>query len=224
MSKAAPVLRLPRTALPHLRSADPALSLVIKRVGPFGLQAGNPEGPLCALVRSIVYQQLSGKAAGTIYGRFRALFEAPAGRFPTPEQILAVPDAALRGCGLSSQKLGYVRDLCQNVDAGTLQLDRLPDLADEDVIAQLTRVKGVGRWSAQMFLIFYLGRLDVWPDADLGIRSAVRIMHGHAELPPSKKVAELAARYSPYASVASWYLWRLLDLPKEEREELFSAS
>lgn len=190
----------------------------MQRVGACRWQAGHAEGPLCALVRSIVFQQLSGKAAETIYGRVRAKF--PPGRFPKPGQIMAVSDEELRSCGLSGQKLSYLRDLCIRVDAGQLDLNRLAELDDAEVIAQLTQVRGVGRWSAQMFLMFYLGRLDVWPDGDLGIRSALRILHGHDELPTPKATAALAERYRPYGSVASWYLWRLLELPADEHDKL----
>ncbi len=218
---AAPPVRLPRAARPHLVRADAALGRVMKRVGPFRMQKGGAEGPLHALCRSIVYQQLSGKAAGTIFGRVRALFPQP--QFPTAQQILAVSDEDLRGCGLSSQKLGYLRDLCRRVAAKELDLGRLSTLDDQAVIDELTAVKGIGRWSAQMFLMFYLGRLNVWPEADLGIRSAVRILHGHDELPTAKIMAEVGARYSPYASVASWYLWRLLELPSEERDACLSG-
>lgn len=190
----------------------------MQRVGACRWQAGHAEGPLCALVRSIVFQQLSTKAAETIYGRVRGLF-AP-GRFPEPRQILATSDAALRASGLSGQKLSYLRDLCLRVDAGQLDLASLPALEDAQVIEQLTQVRGVGRWSAQMFLMFYLGRLDVWPDGDLGIRAALRILHGHDELPTPKATAALAERYRPYGSVASWYLWRLLELPADQHERL----
>lgn len=190
----------------------------MQRVGACRWQAGHAEGALPALVRSIVFQQLSGKAAETIYGRVRALF--PPSRFPKPHQIQAVSDESLRACGLSGQKLGYLRDLCEKVGSGQLDLDGLSALGDQEVIEQLTQVRGIGRWSAQMFLMFYLGRLDVWPDADLGIRSALRILHGHDELPTAKAVAALAERYRPYGSVASWYLWRLLELPEDEHDAL----
>ncbi len=220
MSDANAIIRLPRTALAHLRRADPALARVMKRIGPFQLQAGNPEGPLCALCRSIVFQQLSGKAAGTIFSRLRAQF--PAERFPTAEELLATSDQAIRGCGVSSQKLSYLRDLCQRVAQGQLDLPSLPSQNDEEVIKQLTAVRGIGRWSAQMFLMFYLGRLNVWPTADLGIRTAIRLLHGYTELPTAAEMDAMGARYHPYASVASYYLWRLLDLSKEERTSFLS--
>jgi len=206
---------LPRQALSHLRTSHPGLARVIERVGPCTLTIGHAEGPFVALVRAIVFQQLATKAATTIFGRLRDLF--PADDFPDPAAILATPDEALRGCGLSGQKLSYLRDLSQRVHRGELDLDALSSLPDAEVITRLTAVRGIGRWSAQMFLIFYLGRLDVWPDGDLGIRHGVRVLHGHTELPPAQLMQELGARFSPFASVASWYLWRLLDLPEEER-------
>jgi 3-methyladenine DNA glycosylase/8-oxoguanine DNA glycosylase len=217
MSKARCIV-LPRTARSKLARADAALGLLMDRVGPFRMEAGNPEGPLCALVRSIVYQQLSGKAAATIFGRLRGLFAGA--DFPSCDELTAASDEAIRGCGVSSQKLGYLRDLCRCVSAGQLDLHGLPDLSDELVIEQLTTVRGIGRWSAQMYLMFYLGRLDVWPEADLGIRSAVRLLHGHDEMPSAGIMIELGARYRPYASVASWYLWRLHELADEERDDL----
>lgn len=191
------------------------MARVIEAVGPCTLTIGHLEGPFVSLVRAIVFQQLATKAATTIFGRLRDLF--PSERFPSPAEILATPDAALRGCGLSGQKLGYLRDLSQRVATGALDLDELSGLSDDEVIARLTTVRGIGRWSAQMFLIFYLGRLDVWPDGDLGIRHGVRVLHGHAELPSAPLMADIGQRFSPYASVASWYLWRLLDIPEADR-------
>ncbi len=191
------------------------MARVIARVGDFALEAGNPEGPFVALVRAIVFQQLATKAASTIFGRLRALFPGP--NFPEPATLLAASESDLRGCGLSSQKLGYVRDLAQRVGSGALDLHALVDLADDEVIARLTTVRGIGRWSAQMFLIFYLGRLDVWPEGDLGIKNGVRLLHALPELPTPAQMQTLGQTFSPYASVASWYLWRLLDIPAEER-------
>lgn len=205
-------------ALSHLCRVDPGMALLIGRVGPCTLQIGHPEGPLRALVRAIVFQQLSGKAAGTIYGRLRDHFAAE--RFPTAAELLALSDEKLRACGISSQKLGYLRDLCQRVHDGRLDLAHLSAQSDREIIDALTQVRGVGRWSAQMFLIFELGRPDVWPDADLGIRNGVRLLHGHDEMPSAQAMAEAGALYSPYSSAASWYLWRLFDLPAADREAL----
>ena len=202
-------LKLPRGALAALRRGDPALGRVIDRVGPFRLVTTRAEGHLAALVRSIVYQQLSGKAAATIHARVLALF--PEGRFPTPEEVLDADEAALRGCGLSRQKLAALRDLCVKVESGDLPLDRIDDLDDEPVIEALTQVHGIGRWSAEMYLLFHLGRLDVWPVTDLGIRKAVARLVGREDLPHPDAVREVGERFRPYRSVATWYLWRTLD-------------
>jgi DNA-3-methyladenine glycosylase II len=202
-------LPLPRGALARLRRADPQLGRLIDRVGPFLLEAGARGGHLEALLRAIVYQQLSGKAAATIYGRFRALF--PEGRFPTTEEILDVDDASLRACGLSGQKLSYVRDLCSRVESRELSLEGLDEQPDDEVVASLTQVHGFGRWSAEMFLIFHLGRLDVWPATDLGVRKALMALRGARELPAPAAALEAGDLYRPYRTVASWYLWKSLD-------------
>lgn len=212
---AAQPVSLPPSALAHLRRSHRNMARVIDRVGDFTLEAGHPEGPFVSLVRAIVFQQLATGAANTIFGRLRALFPAPG--VPSPTSLLALPEAALRGCGLSSQKLSYVRDLASRVASGELDLDALPDLPDDEVIARLTTVRGIGRWSAQMFLIFYLGRIDVWPDGDLGIKNGLRLLHAYADLPTPAQMQAAGQKFSPYASVASWYLWRLLDVPAEER-------
>jgi DNA-3-methyladenine glycosylase II len=199
-------ISLPEGALDRLRRAEPALDEILRRVGPCLLSPGGAEGPLDALARSIVYQQLSGKAAATIYGRFRALF--PAASFPTAQDILAVDEGRLRACGLSRQKASYLRALSEHVASGTLPLDHLAELGDEEVIEALTRVKGVGRWSAQMFLIFHLGRLDVWPSDDLGVRKGLGRILGRAGPPTPAETRKHGERFRPYRSVAAWYLWR----------------
>jgi DNA-3-methyladenine glycosylase II len=213
-------LPLPRNALPTLRKSDPRLAWLIKRVGPFAMPSPQSlgRGHLEALCRSIVYQQLSGKAAATIFGRFRKLWETA--QFPTAQQILAQPDETLRGCGLSGQKVSYLRDLCQKLVDQPHFLADVETMEDEAIIARLTSVKGLGRWTSEMFLMFHLGRLDVWPVGDLGVRKAVQRLHFLDELPPPKQMQELGARYAPYRSIASWYLWRLLELPDEVPAQL----
>jgi DNA-3-methyladenine glycosylase II len=161
-----------------------------------------------ALLRAIVYQQLSGKAASTILGRVLALY---GGRYPLADELLATSEAQLRAAGLSRQKLSYLRDLARHVRDGSLPLDRLHELDDAQIIDALTAVRGIGRWSAQMFLMFRLGRPDVLPDADLGIRKGVQRAYRMRKLPPPKKVQQVGARWSPYATYACWYLWRSLD-------------
>ena len=160
------------------------------------------------MARAIVYQQLSGKAAGTIHGRFHALY---GGRAPEPAELLATGDDALRAAGLSRQKVGYLRDLAARVAAGEVPLDRVERLGDDEIVAALTRVKGVGRWTAQMFLMFRLGRPDVLPDLDLGVQKAIQRAYGLAAAPTPADVLRIGAPWAPHRTVASWYLWRLLD-------------
>ena len=198
----------PRGALAHLRRADPHLARVIARVGPCRLEARAEGTHFEAVARSIVFQQLSGKAAGTIHGRFHALY---GGRAPEPAELLATDDARLRGAGLSRQKIGYLRDLAARVDAGDVPLAAIEALGDDAVIAALTRVKGVGRWTAQMFLIFRLGRPDVLPDLDLGVQKGLMLAHGLPAMPRPADVLRLGAPWAPYRSIAAWYLWRSLD-------------
>ena len=204
-------LVLPRGALAKLRVTDPALAGLIERVGPFRLEIGRAENHLAALVRSVVFQQLSGKAATTIHGRWRALFD-PA-RYPQPHEIASMPEASMRGAGLSRQKVSYLRDLAANVMNGELRLDELEALTDDEILREVTKVKGFGRWSAEMFLLFHLGRLDVWPTGDLAIRKALCLLHGLAREPKPVELEALGEQYRPYRSVVSWYLWRSLDTP-----------
>ena len=195
-------------ALAHLRAADPVLDAVIDVVGPCTL-APRAEGThFEAIARAIVFQQLSGKAAGTIHGRFHALY---GGRAPEPAELLATDDARLAGAGLSRQKIGYLRDLAAHVAAGALPLDRVEALDDAAILAALTAVRGVGRWTAQMFLLFRLGRPDVLPELDLGVQRAVQLAYGLPRLPRPAELATIAEPWAPWRSVASWYCWRLLD-------------
>jgi DNA-3-methyladenine glycosylase II len=202
-----------RRAIAHLRSVDPVLARVIERVGDCRIDPPATMPYFAALSRAIVYQQLSGKAAATIYRRFEELF---GGRSPTPDELLATPDDRLRAVGLSRQKTAYLKDLAARAHAGEVPIDRLHELEDREVIAALVRVKGVGRWTAQMFLMFRLGRPDVLPDLDLGIQSAIQRAYGLSERPTPARVLEIGERWSPYCTVASWYLWRLLDVGKAE--------
>lgn len=184
------------------------MSRLIDRGGRCRFDEAQHAASFAALVRSIVYQQLSGKAAGTIYGRFT---DAIGRRPPNPRAILDAEPEALRAAGLSRQKTAYITDLAAKVDAGELSLRRLRFLDDEQVIEQLTRVKGIGRWTAQMFLMFHLGRLDVLPVGDLGIRSGFRDAYGLGELPDAATMERIAAPWVPYRSIGSWYLWRSQD-------------
>lgn len=198
-----------RTAVAHLRRADPRLRRAIAKVGPCRFSARRDGTHFDALVRAIVYQQLSGKAAATIHGRLLAHFGGVA---PDAHAILAADEAALRATGLSRQKLGYIRSLAEHVVAGELPLDCVETLADEEIEAALMRVKGIGRWSAQMFLMFRLGRPDVFPESDLGIRKGVQLLDRLRELPTPRELVERAERWAPWRTVAAWYLWRLVDL------------
>ncbi len=199
-----------RKAINHLKRVDPKLGKAIARVGPCRFAPITDGTHFHFILRAIVYQQLSTKAAGTIHRRFLELFDAPE---PPPHSVAAVPDAKLRAAGLSWQKLSYIKDLARKVVTGEVPLDDIGELDDAAAIAELTKVKGIGVWSAQMFLIFRLGRPDVLPVTDLGIQKGVKLVHGLRTMPSPKRVLKIGARWSPYATIASWYLWRSLDGP-----------
>lgn len=184
------------------------MAAVVRAVGPCRF-APRAEGThFEALARAIVFQQLSGKAAGTIHGRFHDLY---GGRAPEPAELLATADDRLRAAGLSRQKIGYLRDLAQRIAAGEVPLDAVDALGDDDALAALTRVKGIGRWTAQMFLMFRLGRPDVVPELDLGVQKGVQLAYGLGALPSPRQVQAIAEPWAPWRTVASWYLWRLVD-------------
>ena len=186
---------------------DPTLAALIREYGPCGLAAAQRADHFSALVRAIVFQQLSTKAASTIYGRLVA--HLPGGEL-TPAALAAVTDEELRAAGISRQKGGYLRDLCEKVMAGVVPLDDLERMDDEQVIAALTTIKGIGRWSAEMFLMFRLHRPDVLPVGDLGILNAVMKVYGLRKKPTPDRLRRLGEAWKPYRSVASWYLWRSL--------------
>ncbi len=193
-----------------LMRRDPVLATAIKAIGPCLMAERQRKDHLTALAGSIVSQQLSTKAAATIFGRFVALFpeDAPL----SAPAILTVDDAALRGVGLSGQKVRYLRDLCERIVDGRLVLDEIEALDDEAVIEMLTEVKGFGRWTAEMFLMFRLHRPDVLPIDDLGIVNAVHRLYRLRKRPDAKKLHKLGEAWKPYRSVASWYLWQSLKL------------
>lgn len=195
-----------REAILHLQQSDPVLARIIDRVGEYRIEFREPS--FQTLVRSIVYQQLSGKAAYTILKRF--LDAMPDGTL-TPEAILALTPGQMRALGLSGQKTAYIRDLAERTRAGELDFAVLSAMPDEDVIERLTRVKGVGVWTAHMFLIFALRRPNILPTGDLGVRSAIRKAYRLRDLPKPLKIERIAKRWHPYCSVATWYLWRSLD-------------
>ena len=190
-----------------LRRRDPRMRAIIRVVGPCTVAIRPRWDHLTALVRSIVFQQLSGKAASTIFHRLLSLVPGKA----SASDYLALRDEELRAVGLSRQKIGYLRDLCEKVDAGQLRLGRIGARADEDVEQALVQVRGFGRWSAQMFLLFQLRRTDVWPVDDLGIRKALQRLDALDSMPSPKEVGGRGDPWRPYRSVASWYLWRSLD-------------
>jgi DNA-3-methyladenine glycosylase II len=197
-------------ALAHLNAADPVMRQIIASVGPFGLKP--MRNRFDALVRSIISQQISGKAAASIRQKLEAVAERYGG--VTPEGLLRLSTAQMRKAGLSPQKQTYLRELARCVHTREVRLDRLHHLPDEEVIAELIQVKGIGRWTAQMFLIFTLGRTDVFPHDDLGVRAAIKRFYGLDELPDKETSHRIAAAWRPYSTVASWYCWRSLALPK----------
>jgi DNA-3-methyladenine glycosylase II len=205
------VIAFPEEAVEHLRSADDTLRAIIDERGPLEREArtrGRPDDAYGALLRSIVGQQLSTKAARTIYGRVLDLF---GGETPSPQALLAVDPDTLRAAGLSGAKVRYVRSLAEHVLSGELELERLPELGDEEVEREVTAVKGLGQWTAHMFLIFHLGRPDVLPVGDLGVRRAVERAYGLEALPSVEELERLGERWAPYRSLASLYLWESLD-------------
>ena len=195
-----------RKALNHLKKSDPILAAIIDRVGPFKIAYREPVFE--SLVRSIVYQQLHGKAAATIFGRLHAAAKADP---LTPESILRLRPARMRALGLSKAKMTYIRELARLTRDGEIDFDNFPALEDAHVIEQLTACKGIGVWTVHMFLIFALRRTDVLPTGDLGIRAAMKKAYNLAELPKPDEMQRIAASWRPYCSIASWYLWRSLD-------------
>jgi len=204
-----------KKALNHLKKSDPVLGAIIERVGPYTIEYREPA--FQTLVRSIVYQQLSGKAASTILARVLAAAK-PAGKDGvnasdplTPEAILKLRPAKMRKLGLSQQKVTYIRELARMTRDGEIVFEKLRELEDSEVIAHLTRVKGVGVWTVHMFLMFALQRPNVLPVGDLGVRMAMKKAYGFAELPKPAEMEKIAAAWHPWCSVASWYMWRSLE-------------
>ena len=199
-----------KAALRHLKKADPVLARHIEAVGPYGL-VPKDQDTFESLVQSIVYQQLNGKAAATIHGRVLALFGGEAGL--SPKRLLAMPEARLRGAGLSGSKLLAMRDLAEKTLSGVVRPRReLESLTDAEIIERLTEVRGIGEWTVQMFLMFKLGRPDVLPTGDYGVRKAFGLLYRKSSrLPPPSAVEKHGRIWAPYRSVASWYLWRRLD-------------
>lgn len=203
----------PARAVAHLRAADPALAEIIDTVGPFRMQLKVSRSLFGSLAEAIVYQQLSNKAAATIYGRVEALYPKATDGF-TPRHILKTPEELLRRCGLSRAKVLAVQDLARRVDSGELPtLDEAQAIPDAELIERLVTVRGIGRWSAEMFLMFRLGRPDILPLDDYSLRKAYAKAFRKRALPSPKALEKAGEKWRPYRTVASWYLWRVLDQP-----------
>jgi len=194
-----------------LARRDPVLGRVMKKLPPFPDFPVKPKPPhFHALARIIIYQQLATGAARTIHGRVKALSPSPR-RFPTAAELLSIPEEKLREAGLSRSKLRAIRDLAEKIVTGELGIRNLSNLPDDEVEEQLTAVWGIGEWSAQMFLLFHLGRLDIFAPGDLGLQGGIRILDGLEERPKPAAALQRAEVWAPLRSVASWYLWRLKD-------------
>ena len=194
-----------RHAVRHLKKADPVLCAIIERIGPYRIEYDEPR--FHSLAEAIVYQQLNGRAAYTIFKRLTDLAGDPL----TPQGILKLTETQMRGVGLSKQKLSYLRDLAEKAHSGQVDFARLPDLPDEEVIKQLTQIKGIGVWTAHMFLMFALRRPNVLPTGDYGVQMAMRKHYRKRKLPKPKDMEKIAKCWEPYRSVACWYLWKSMD-------------
>jgi 3-methyladenine DNA glycosylase/8-oxoguanine DNA glycosylase len=194
-----------------LRRSDPVLAKVVARHGPHRFELRSEGSHFDALARSIVSQQLSVKAASTIHGRFRTVYDGAGG---TPNVVARIPEKRLREVGLSWQKISYIRDLARRVTSGELELDRIEEMPDDELVARLTAVKGIGTWTAQMFLMFRLGRPDVLPVLDLGIQKAIQRAYGLRKRPAARQMERIGRAWAPYRTIACWYLWRSLDQPQ----------
>lgn len=210
----------------HLAASDPRLAELMRRAGPCGLYTGTSgrfhiRHQFASLVASIASQQLSSKAADTIFGRVRAL--GSDGDFPSPADMLAISEERLRQTGLSGAKARSVRDLAERVHTGALRLETLNELGDEAVIESLCLVKGIGRWTAEMHLMFRLGRPDILPLGDRGIQRGLELLFSLRTSPSAERMVQLARPWRPYRSVACWYLWRLVEMGESARSEIRSA-
>jgi DNA-3-methyladenine glycosylase II len=197
----------------HLSKADPVMRRLIREVGPFALTPRSKRSPFESLVRAIAYQQLHDKAAESILRRFVALF--PRGRFPQPSDLLAMNEEAIRGAGFSRAKVAALRDLAAKTLDGTVPTGALIRKLDDDaIIERLIEIRGIGRWTVEMLLIFQLGRLDVLPVDDFGVRNGFRIAYGCRSIPTPNDVRQYGERWKPYRTAAAWYLWRAVDRAK----------
>lgn len=199
-----------KEAIAHLSRTDRALARLIKKVGPCQWKPRRERSPFESLVQAVTYQQLNGTAAGAIFGRVKALY--PGWRFPRPEDLLATTDDALRGAGLSRAKVAAIKDIAAKTLDGTVPTSRaIARLPDEEILARLTTIRGVGPWTVEMLLIFKLGRQDVLPCTDYGVRKGFALTYQLKELPTPKELQAHGEKWRPYRSYAAWYLWRSLD-------------
>jgi 3-methyladenine DNA glycosylase/8-oxoguanine DNA glycosylase len=201
-----------KVALAHLRLVDADLGAIIDRVGPYRLKARKDGTHFDYVVRCIVGQQLSGKAAQTIYSRVLALY---GNTYPSPLQLLKTPVPTLRAAGLSGRKVEYILELADRTHRNTIAIQRIHEMPDDDVFETLMAVRGIGRWTAQMVMMFRLGRRDVLPELDLGIQKGVQKMLRLRKLPTPARLQKIGAKWSPYRTYAAWYLWRSLEIPEE---------
>jgi DNA-3-methyladenine glycosylase II len=202
-----------RKAINHLKKSDPIMRGIIERVGPCRMEFGEPV--FHSLAEAIVYQQLNGKAAVTIFKRFTTLAGDPV----IPEGIVKLTDVQMRAVGLSKQKSSYLRDMAERAIRGELDFTRLPEMADEEVIKHLTQVKGVGVWTSQMFLMFTLKRPNVLPTGDFGVQMAIKKHYKKRKMPKPVQMEKIAKPWEPYRSIACWYLWRSLDMKIMEKRK-----
>lgn len=203
-------------ALRHLRRVDPVMARLIRRAGPFTPKPERGHGPYQALLQAVAHQQLTGKAANTILGRFYALYGDS--RCPEPDELAGTPDDRLRAAGFSRAKAASLKDIAARTLDGTIPERRsLARLSDAAIIERLTSVRGVGRWTVEMFLIFTLGRPDVLPVDDHGVRNGFRLAYGRRVLPKPHVLARFGERWAPYRTTAAWYLWRAVDFDREQR-------
>jgi len=208
----------PDEAVRHLSSVDPTLRRLVERAGAFNLRLRSMQNPFEALARNIIYQQLHGTAAAAIHRRVLALFGSSKLR---PQDILNASEESLRGAGLSGAKLAALKDLASKTIDGTVPtLARLRRMDDEEIVERLTQVRGIGRWTVEMLLIFRLGRPDVLPVGDFAVRKGFSLVYGMKELPKPKELMQYGERWRPYRSVASWYMWRANELPAETLKEM----
>jgi DNA-3-methyladenine glycosylase II len=209
-----------KKAIDHIARSDPRFAALISRSRRFDVIANELVRPFDALAESIAYQQLNGKAAATIWGRVRALYGKR--KWLDPQAVLKTPDEKLRAAGLSRSKVAALKDLAAKTLDGTVPRRReLVRMTDEEIIERLTKVRGIGRWTVEMLLLFELGRLDVWPVADYGVQKGFAKTFGKRKLPTPKQFAKIGEKWRPYRSVAAWYFWRALDAPEKKTKSRF---